>query len=156
MVTELFDRVERTGLIVLFDVNRAGWLENLVNIQGRRWSHCWNSSDRYTDPGDQQVGRFRGWRWWRSAVTAPGPQRDGASGRFLTVVMSRSRFRRGSVYGTAEALRRTGLPLGSLSVHESGVLRISRQPSARLRHNPSFGFTADHALEWLGRNTSRP
>jgi hypothetical protein len=54
------------------------------------------------------------------------------------------------LYGTAEATRQTGLPLGSLNVRgESGVLRISDGQLLRLRHNPLYEYTEKHAIEWL-------
>lgn len=164
LVTELFDRVgtDRSEL-VLFDVNRAGWLENLVNLGFERKVEplLRNSSDGYTltlvtnESADsvRVVAKTRRHGAWTTNVI-------GAS--WPPAVFSLSHVavpfpEEDPVYGTAEATKRTGLPLGSLSVHgESGVLRISDSQVLRLRHNPFFGFTADHALEWLGRNTSRP
>ena len=60
------------------------------------------------------------------------------------------------LYGTAEATRATGLPLGSLSARgESGVLRISDGAMLRLRHNPFYEYTENHAVEWLRRALTR-
>ena len=54
------------------------------------------------------------------------------------------------LYGTAEATRKTGLPLGSLNARgESGVLRISDGQLLRLRHSPFYDYTENHAVEWL-------
>jgi len=54
------------------------------------------------------------------------------------------------LHGTAEATRKTGLPLGSLNARgESGVLRISDGQLLRLRHNPFYDYTENHAVEWL-------
>lgn len=164
LVTELFDRVgtDRSEL-VLFDVNRAGWLENLVNLgferkvepllRGSNGEYTLTLVTNESTNSVRVVAKTRRQGAWStnalgtswppavfslSHVAVPFPEDD-------------------PVYGTAEATKKTGLPLGSLSVHgESGVLRISDSQVLRLRHNPFFRFAADHAVEWLGRNTTRP
>jgi hypothetical protein len=60
------------------------------------------------------------------------------------------------LYGTAEATRKSGLPLGSLNARgESGVLRISDGQLLRLRHNPFYAYTENHASDWLPHALNR-
>lgn len=163
LVTELFDRVASNGSeLVLFDVNRAGWLENLVNLgfqskvepllKATNVAFALTLVTNESEESLRVVAKTRTAGIWAiqplnlswppavfslSHVAVPFPEDD-------------------PVYGTAEATRRTGLPLGSLSVHgESGVLRISDSQVLRLRHNPFFAFTQAHALEWLRRTLDR-
>jgi hypothetical protein len=60
------------------------------------------------------------------------------------------------LYGTAEATRKTGLPLGPLNVRgESGVLRISDGQLLPLRHNPFYEYTESRTIEWLQQALNR-
>jgi alpha-beta hydrolase superfamily lysophospholipase len=163
LVTELFDRVASNGSeLVLFDVNRAGWLKNLVNLgfqnkvkpllTGTNGAFTLTLVTNESEESVRTVARTRVQGIWTtnslnlawppgifslSHVAVPFPEED-------------------PVYGTAEATRKTGLPLGSLSVHgESGVLRITDSQVVRLRHNPFFAFTAEHAVTWLRQALER-
>jgi hypothetical protein len=54
------------------------------------------------------------------------------------------------VYGTAEATRKFGLPLGSLTMRgEHGALLISDSLLIRQRNNPFYPFMEDHVVNWL-------
>ncbi|MBL9173861.1 MAG: alpha/beta fold hydrolase [Verrucomicrobiales bacterium] len=164
LVTELFDRIgtDRSEL-VLFDVNRAGWLENLVNLGFERkvepLLRTSNGEFTLTLVTNESVdsvrvvskSRRRG-AWSTNALGTSWPPAVFSLSHVAVPFPEED-----PVYGTAEATKKTGLPLGSLSVHgESGVLRISDSQVLRLRHNPFFGFTADHAVEWLGRTLAHP
>jgi alpha-beta hydrolase superfamily lysophospholipase len=55
------------------------------------------------------------------------------------------------VYGTEEATRATGLPLGSLDLRgETGVLRISEKLMFRQRNNPFYAYAQHRADAWVG------
>ena len=55
------------------------------------------------------------------------------------------------VYGTEEATRATGLPLGSLDLRgETGVLRISEKLMFRQRYNPFYAYAQERADAWTG------
>jgi alpha-beta hydrolase superfamily lysophospholipase len=159
LITELFNRVASNGSeLVLFDVNRAGWLENLVKL----------GFEQRIRPELQRPGAL----FTLTIVTNESAESlqmvaktrvDGALTESpLNTAWPEHVFSLSHValpfspddplYGTAEATRKSGLPLGSLSARgESGVLRISDGQLLRLRHNPFFEFTERHALDWLQR-----
>jgi alpha-beta hydrolase superfamily lysophospholipase len=163
LITQLFDRVARNGSeLVLFDVNRAGWLDNLVNLNFEQrvlpalrqttapfaLTLVTNASSEslevvaQTRSGDawSEVPLGESWPpgvFSLSHVAVPFPSDD-------------------PLYGTAEATRQTGLPLGSLSARgESGVLKISDGQLLRLRHNPFYEYTENHCIEWLQQALNR-
>lgn len=163
LITELFDRLAPNGSeLVLYDVNRAGWLANLVNLgfaqrvapllQGTNGTFALTLITNESEESIQMVAKTRREGAWHvrplniawppavfslSHVAVPFPPDD-------------------PVYGTAEATQKTGLPLGSLSIRgEMGVLRISDSQVLRLRHNPFFRVTQEHALEWLRQVVGR-
>ncbi|HAB16895.1 MAG TPA: alpha/beta fold hydrolase [Verrucomicrobiota bacterium] len=164
LVTVLFDRLTPNGSeLVLYDVNRAGWLENLVKLgfeqkivpllQGTNSPFVLTVVANESVESTKVVARTRkegarserplnvGWPtgvFSLSHVAVPFPPDD-------------------PVYGTEEATRVTGLPLGSLRVQgEMGVLRITDSQVLRLRHNPFFRFTEEHAIDWLERILKQP
>ncbi len=54
------------------------------------------------------------------------------------------------LYGTAEATREHGLPLGTLNLRaEPGVLLIAGALFLRTRYNPFYGYMEDYALRWM-------
>jgi alpha-beta hydrolase superfamily lysophospholipase len=157
LITQLFARLSRNGSeLVLFDVNRAGWLDNLVNLgfeqnvapalQDTRAPFALTLVTNESTASLQVVAKTRnGDAWSVAALGAAWPA--GVFSLSHVAVPFRSDD---PVYGTAEATRATGLPLGSLSVRgESGVLRISDGTLLRLRHNPFYEYTESHAIEWL-------
>ena len=157
LITELFNRVASNGSeLVLFDVNRAGWLENLVNVgfEQRIRPELQRAGALFTltivtnesEESLQMVAKTRA----GGSVTVSPLNAAWPAGVFSLSHVALPFSPDDPLYGTAEATRKTGLPLGSLSVRgESGVLRISDGQLLRLRHNPFYEYTENHAIEWL-------
>ena len=157
LITALFDRVPRNGSeLVLFDVNRAGWLDNLVNlgfeqkvVPALRQTKAPFALTLVTNESSesmQVVAKTRNGDAW-SVVPLGASWPPGVFSLSHVAVPFRPDD---PLYGTAEATRQTGLPLGSLNARgESGVLRISDGQLLRLRHNPFYEYTENHAIEWL-------
>jgi hypothetical protein len=163
LITELFDRVASNGSeLVLFDVNRAGWLENLVNVgfeekirpelqrAGALFTLTIVTNESAESP--QLVAKARtGGSVAVSPLNTSWPQ-----GVFSLSHVALPFSPDDPLYGTADATRKTGLPLGSLSARgESGVLRLSDGQLLRLRHNPFYEYTENHAVEWLQQALNR-
>jgi len=157
LITALFDRLAKNGSeLVLFDVNRAGWLENLVNLgfeqrvvpalQSSRAPFALTLVTNESNESLKTVAKTRnGDTWNERPLDASWP-----AGVFSLSHVALPFRPDDPVYGTADATRATGLPLGSLSVRgESGVLRLSDAMVLRLRHNPFYEYTESHAIEWL-------
>jgi hypothetical protein len=162
LITVLFDRLPsgRASELVLFDVNHVAWLDNLVNLSFEREirprlqrkdlpftltlvvNAATNSLavKAQTRAGDSwtEVALKESWPkdvFSLSHIAVPFPPTD-------------------PVYGTAEATRQSGLPLGSLTMRgEHGALMISDAMLIRQRHNPFYPFMADHIVKWLATNT---
>ena len=162
----MFDRLAPNGSeLVLFDVNRAAWLDNLIslNFEQRivpvlRQTRAPFTLTLVTNENSeslQVVARTRrgdGWNQVPLGISWP----PGVFSLSHVAVPFRPDD---PLYGTAEATRQTGLPLGSLTARgESGVLRISEGTRLRLRHNPFYEYTENHAIEWLRQalNLRRP
>jgi hypothetical protein len=163
LITQLFDRLARNGSeLVLFDVNRAGWLDNLVSL---------NFEQRVVPALKQTTAPFALTLVTNASsdsLEVVAKTRNGAAWSEVPLgaswppgVFSLSHvalpFRPDDpLYGTAEATRQTGLPLGSISARgESGVLMISDGQLLRLRHNPFYEYTENHAIEWLQQALNR-
>jgi alpha-beta hydrolase superfamily lysophospholipase len=159
LITELFDRLGANGSeLVLFDVNRAGWLENLVSldfetkvIPALQETNAAFALTLVTNESEDSLRVVARTRTGQQLSTLPldlaWPQ-----GVFSLSHVALPIPPDDPVYGTGEATEKTGLPLGSLSLRgEQGVLRISDGQVLRLRHNPFYTFTEEHALEWLTR-----
>jgi hypothetical protein len=163
LITQLFDRVARNGSeLVLFDVNRAGWLENLVNVgfEQRIRPELQRAGALFTltivtnesEESLQMVARTR----VDGALTVSPLNTAWPAGVFSLSHVALPFSPEDPLYGTADATRKSGLPLGSLSARgESGVLMISDGQLLRLRHNPFFAFTESHALDWLQQALNR-
>ena len=163
LISQLFDRVARNGSeLVLFDVNRAGWLDNLISLnfeqkvvpalQQTRAPFALTLVTNDSSESLQVVAKTRNGEAW-SVVPLGATWPPGVfSLSHVAVPFTPD----DPLYGTAEATRATGLPLGSLSARgESGVLRISDGAMLRLRHNPFYEYTENHAIEWLRRALNR-
>jgi len=163
LITELFDRVPRNGSeLVLFDVNRAGWLDNLINLgfeakvvpalRQTRAPFALTLVTNQSSESLQMVAKTRSGDVW-SEVPLGASWPAGVFSLSHVAVPFRSDD---PLYGTAEATRKTGLPLGSLNARgESGVLRISDGQLLRLRHSPFYDYTENHAVEWLQQALNR-
>jgi alpha-beta hydrolase superfamily lysophospholipase len=166
LVTALFDRVAPNGSeLVLFDVNRAAWLDNLVSLDFERrivpvlrQSRAPFTLTLVTNENSeslQVVARTR-----RGAAWSDVPLGTSWPPGVFSLSHVALPFRPDDpLYGTAEATSQTGLPLGSLTARgESGVLRISEGTRLRLRHNPFYEYTENRAIEWLrlALNLKRP
>ena len=163
LITALFDRLTSNGSeLVLFDVNRAGWLENLIDV---------SFEDRIR-PALQPAGAVFTLtivtnesaeslqvvaKTWTGGLPTVSPLNAAwPPGVFSLSHVAVPFSPDDPLYGTAEATQKTGLPLGSLSVRgEQGVLRISDGQVLRLRHNPFYEFTESHALDWLQQALNR-
>jgi alpha-beta hydrolase superfamily lysophospholipase len=163
LITQVFDRVASNGSeLVLFDVNRAGWLENLIDVgfEDRMRPALQRAGALFTltlvtneSPESLQVVAKT---WSGGALTVSPLNVAWPAGVFSLSHVAVPFSPDDPLYGTAEATRKTGLPLGSLSARgEQGVLRISDGQLLRLRHNPFYEFTVSHAFEWLERALSR-
>ena len=161
LITVLFDRLPRGGAseLVLFDVNRVAWLDNLLSLSFEReirprlerqdlpftltvvrnTDASSLSVKAVTRAGDTLTETALDEAWPRdvfslSHVAVPIPPTD-------------------PVYGTAEATAKAGLPLGSLNMRgERGVLAISDSMFIRQRNNPFYPFMEDHVVRWLAAN----
>lgn len=161
LITTLFDRLPPGGAseLVLFDVNRAAWLGNLVNP----------SFDREIRPRLQRTDLpFNLTLVVNANTNSPAVKAQTRAGGSLTEralsetwpddVFSLSHVavpipQDDPVYGTAGATAKSGLPLGSLSLRgEHGALLVSDSLFVRVRHNPFYPFMADHIVKWLAEN----
>jgi len=163
LITELFDRVASNGSeLVLFDVNRAGWLENLVNVgfeqrirpELQRAGALFTLTIATTESEEslQMVAKTR----VDGSLTVSPLNTAWPEGVFSLSHVALPFSPDDPLYGTAEATRKSGLPLGSLNARgESGVLRISDGQLLRLRHNPFYAYTENHASDWLQHALNR-
>jgi hypothetical protein len=163
LITALFDRLASNGSeLVLFDVNRAGWLENLVDVgfeqamrpvlQQPRAPYTLTIVTNESAESLQVVAKT----WTGGSLTVSPLNTAWPAGVFSLSHVAVPFSPDDPLYGTAEATQKTGLPLGSLSVRgEQGVLRISDGQVLRLRHNPFYEFTESHALGWLQQALKR-
>ncbi len=159
LITVLFDRLTSDfSELFLFDINRVHWFENLFNLSFERkvlpklarsdlpyrlsvLKNAEAGSERVvvqTRDGESWVVQETEMSWPRETVSlshiaVPIPPED-------------------SIYGTAEATARSGLPLGSLSLRaEPSALLISNSLFVRCRHNPFYKFMEDHVVKWLAQ-----
>ena len=157
LITVLFDRLtSEFSALFLFDINRVHWFENLFNLSFEKkvlpklarmdlpyrlsvLKHTEAGSDKVvvqTRDGESWVVQETELSWpphivSLSHIAVPIPPED-------------------SIYGTAEATARSGLPLGSLSLRaEPSALLISNSLFVRCRHNPFYKFMEDHVVNWL-------
>jgi len=161
LIRVLFDRLPAGGAseLVLFDVNRVAWLDNLLSLSFEQeirprlarkdlpftLTVVGNAAPdslavtAKTRAGDLLTETPIDAAWPRdvfslSHVAVPIPPTD-------------------PVYGTAEATAKSGLPLGSLTMRgERGALTISDSMFIRQRNNPFYPFMEDHMVKWLAAN----
>jgi hypothetical protein len=161
LIAGLFDRLAPGGAseLVLFDVNRVAWLDNLLSL----------SFEREIRPRLQRkdlpfkltvvmnaapdslavVAKTRAGDLLTETPLNEAWPRDVFSLSHIAVPISPA----DPIYGTAEATAKSGLPLGSLSMRgERGVLTISDSMFIRQRHNPFYPFMENHVVQWLAEN----
>lgn len=164
LIERLFDRLESpSSELLLFDVNRAGWYEDLLDLSFERrvgpalrdsslgFSLAVVTNDgvesgelvlRHREP-DGYTEKTLGLRWPQplfslSHGAMPIPNDD-------------------PIYGVGESDRRSVSSLGTLSARgESGVLAFSESLLVRLRYNPFYDFTEDYVVDWLLRELQLP
>jgi alpha-beta hydrolase superfamily lysophospholipase len=161
LIAGLFDRLTPGGAseLVLFDVNRVAWLDNLLSLSFEqeirprllrkdlpfKLTVVMNAApdslavEAKTRAGDVLTDTPLNEAW----------PRDVFSLSHIAVPISPT----DPIYGTAEATAKSGLPLGSLSMRgERGVLTISDSMFIRQRYNPFYPFMEDRVVQWLAAN----
>lgn len=166
LITALFERLQPgTGELVLFDVNRAAALENLLNL----------SFEDKVFPALKDGGlRFKLTLVTNVGADAPevlARTRDGASftetplhlawpkGVFSLSHLAVPISPGDPVLGAGEGTANTVPQLGTLSFRgEQGALLISDSLLVRMRYNPFYPFLEDHTMQWLKAtlNARRP
>ena len=157
LIASLFDRLEPNAHeLVLFDINRVGWLENVVDVS---FEHEVLPRLKRTDlpfkltlvtnanaESYEVVARTRdGEKWDDTAIGLSWPEDVFSLSHGAVPIPSDD-----PILGTAEATAKTGLPLGSLTLRgEQGVLLISDGMIIRLRHNPFYDYMEEHVVTWL-------
>ena len=157
LMSSLYGRVVDNGSeLMVFDVNRVGWMESLINLDFEKaLEPAFRSHDLTYD---------------LTVVTNASPDseqaiaktRDGEDVRKVSLNLSwpdniyslahaAVPFEENDpIYGAAGKGVDTRLPLGSMDFKgEAGVLRISSSQIVRLRHNPFFPYMAERQVEWL-------
>jgi esterase/lipase len=164
LITVLFDRLAPGGPseLVLFDVNRVVWLDNLLNLSFEQKIRLrLQRADlpfKLTIVGNAAPDSLE--------VKAQTRAGDSLTEQALTEVWPKDVFSlshialpippEDPVYGTAEATEANGLPLGSLTMRgEHGALLISDSLLVRQRNNPFYPFMANHVVKWLAENVKR-
>lgn len=161
LITVLFDRLQPGGPseLVLFDVNRVAWLDNLVGLSYQReirprlqrtdlpfkLTLVVNAA---TNSQAVKAQTRAGDSWTEIALKEAWPK-DVFSLSHIAVPIPPT----DPVYGTAEATGKSRLPLGSMTMRgEHGVLMISDSLLIRQRYNPFYTYMADHVVKWLAEN----
>ncbi len=161
LFTVLFDRLPAGGAseVLLFDVNRVAWLDNLLSL----------SFEREIRPRlERKDLPFKLTVVANAAPDSLAVTAKTRAGELLTETPLEAAWPRDvfslshvavpipptdPVYGTAEATAKSGLPLGSLTMRgERGALTISDSMFIRQRNNPFYGFMEDHVVKWLAAN----
>lgn len=160
LISILFERLGAGSELVLFDVNRLGVGEELLGTRFEasivplieRAAGDWSLTVVTNESEESRSVVSRRW-----AGAGADPVEEGLGVEWPREIFSLSHgcppiSPDDPLYGTAEATRATGLPLGSLSLRgETGVLRISESLMIRLRHNPFYGYTEGRAMSWIDR-----
>lgn len=160
LMSSLFGRLEPNGSeLLVFDINRAGWMENLLKLDFEK--ALLPAFEREDLPyelilvtnaeGDshQVEARSReGNKVREEDIEEPWPREVfSLSHSALPFPMD------DPIYGANQPDHAARLPLGTLNFRgESGVLLISDGQILRLRHNPFYNFMEDHILQWLGEH----
>lgn len=157
LIARLFDRLPPgRGELVLFDVNRAEWLGNLIDrsfetaITPRLARHdlpfaltlVTNAS-----PGSTELVAHtrRGGHLTTAPLHVSWPRGVFSLSHAAIPVAPDD-----PILGEAQATAAGGLPLGSLNLRgEHGVLAISESLLFRQRHNPFYAFMEERIVTWL-------
>jgi alpha-beta hydrolase superfamily lysophospholipase len=161
LISTLFDRLAPGGAseLVLFDVNRVAWLDNLLSL----------SFEREIRPRlERKDLPFKLTVVMNAAPDSLAVEAKTRAGGLLTETPLNESWPRDvfslshiavpipptdPIYGTAEATAKSGLPLGSLNMRgERGVLTISDSMFIRQRNNPFYRFMENHVVQWLAEN----
>lgn len=156
IVNGLYGRLtERGSELVIFDVNRAAWTENLIKDDYEKaLSPIFEGAERPYDvtvlsnrkTGMPPLQEFRfegaGMTEWDSGLVWP-------RGLFSLAHAALPFPGDDPLYGPNPD-GELPLPLGDLTLRgESGVLRISDGQMLRLRHNPFYDYMEDRIAGWL-------
>lgn len=158
LVNGLYGRLTKPGSeLVIFDVNRATWTENLLKDDyeqaflpifggGPTPYDVALISNRKT--GTPRLTEMRG---DASGVRERDLDLEWPSGLFSLAHAALPFPADDPLYGPNPD-GKLPLPLGDLTLRgESGVLRISDGQMLRLRHNPFYGYMEDRIVGWLER-----
>ncbi len=162
LITSLYERVEDNGSeLVVFDVNREAWMENLINrdfeaalepaLRNEKLAYDLTVVTNDSPQSAQVVAESRhGSELRREVLGLSWPQ------NIYSLAHAALPFAEEDlIYGAAGKGSDARLPLGSLDFKgEAGVLRISDGQLVRLRHNPFFSYLADHQVKWLAKTQS--
>lgn len=155
----LFDRVEPNGSeLLVFDVNRSGWMKSLINLKpDKELSEAIDNeqldyafmilTNQTSDSAKVRVKIRKGDMAIEVPLDLEWPE------DIFSLAHAALPFPADdSIYGTAEATKGSGLPLGALDFKgESGVLMITDGQILRLRHNPFFPYMKQHISEWVAK-----
>ena len=158
-VTTLYERVEANGSeLLVFDINRSGWLKSLVNLEfekalmpafrSKSLAYKLTLLSNVSADSPKVAARTRdGARLHENHLGLTWPE------TVFSLSHSAVPFPADDpIYGVRDpdGKGETRLPLGSLDFKgESGVLMISDGQILRLRHNPFFPYMETHMLEWM-------
>ncbi len=157
LITVLFDRLSsELSELVLFDINRVGWLGNLFN---RSFEKSIIPKLKRTDlpyrltvlknagpDSSQVVVQSRDGETWNEQPTGMSwPDGIMSLSHIAIPIPPEDR-----IYGTRVATANSGLSLGTLSMRaEPSALLMSNSLFVRCRHNPFYKFMEDRVIAWL-------
>lgn len=161
MIDVLMDRLPPgQGDLILFDVNRASWLQGLTNQNFEQ--HIRPRLTRTdlpftltlvtnTAPDSTEVvsRTFVQGKPTDSKIGLPWPRANFSLSHVALPIPSND-----PVYGAGEVESPTRLPLGTLALRgENGVLAISPSLMMRMRFNPFYEWTESQIMSWIHNHT---
>jgi alpha-beta hydrolase superfamily lysophospholipase len=157
LITVLFNRLSsKSSELVLFDINRVGWLGNLFSrsFEQRIYPLLDRTdlpyqltvvSNQKSDSEQISIQSRDGETWIERASNLSWPKGIVSLSHIAVPISPDDR-----VYGTAQATADTGLSLGSISMRgEPAALLISDAIFVRCRYNPFYKMMEDHVVDWL-------
>ena len=162
MIDILLDRLPPgRGELILFDINRASWLEGLTDDSFEKHIRPRLTradlpfvltivTNRKVDSPEPVARTLIKGTITEAEIGVPWP-----TGNFSLSHVALPIPADDPVYGAGQKESTTKLPLGTLALRgERGVLAISSGLMMRMRFNPFYEWTENEILKWITRNAS--
>jgi len=162
MIDILMDRLPPgRGELILFDINRASWLEGLTDDSFEKHIRPRLTradlpfvltivTNRKVDSPEPVARTLIKGTITEAEIGVPWP-----TGNFSLSHVALPIPADDPVYGAGQKESTTKLPLGTLALRgERGVLAISSGLMMRMRFNPFYEWTENEILKWITRNAS--